>query len=1025
MPTFRQDTKIGGMVPMMKTDDINDQAITKDKIRDGNVTAEKLADGAVSTDKLPDGAIKTPKIADENITTSKLAEASVVTSKIANQNVTKEKIADQSVDNSKLSPEAVTYDKLKDKSVITEKLNDRAVTTEKVEEKAITNAKLGDQSVDGRVIREASIEGRHIGNNTVSTSKIVSRSVTTEKIAYNSVSRAELTPDVRTSIDKKADAEQVNNSLYNLEKKIGERFVVEGDVTNLPDEEDLTSVKESERDVLKLADRNYVPEKFSGKGYKILRRNIKPVSIAVTKIRVESAPSADGTLSFNINSKETQVAVSASDNTTALVVRKVESSLKESMTEYEVSTDALLITLTRKSDGSVTPSAFSASTTGVVCTVTDSTRRESRNILTAVMLNQSNTIYEIRYDFDLNGENIEMQEGCTLKFCGGSLKNGSIKFNSTELAGTPKVLCEFDGPINNSVLDITWFGAIKNDVSIDNAVIINKLINLNLEDRISNVIYIPEGTFYIHSPIQLVAYKKIILKGAGRELSVLKPSKEVEYIIGNTEDIYINANFYDFHIDGNRKHPDSTDVNEIFTYKSLAKCGFLLRMYNYNIISNIKISNIDGSGILLSKSWCSKFINIYSINNQYGISSYDSPIINATYISLSEFYQHLYNCIKIQTSSNLYIFNNTFERNGGAAVHISGNVSINGCRIENNCINILKQNDSNTSFRPQILIGSAGYFSRAIITNNSFDMHIASTEYKNIAVYGQNIQFIEIKNNVLLSQKEYKDKIDIFSTVQHNLNRCEHVEIFNNLFKSASDKYYLISNFSFLDNIIDNIYFSSMNCLSDLYNKTAFSNKNLMSKYIAVFNKSGCKETSEGYLNRRTYINNANGNYISFETPSGLDEYIGKLSIIKYYTKEEKEWILNTKNIYIKDSFTFELPLNKVFTMPELYLEGLSSTIFEDFIWHCKSSAINYYANKISLLPGSKILIEDSNSEFLKFAGATCIKYKNGIPNCNKDVLSLSKEDEGFCIYDSTLKKQIMWSGSSWVNLDGSELSLS
>lgn len=32
------------------------------------------------------------------------------------------------------------------------------------------------------------------------------------------------------------------------------------------------------------------------------------------------------------------------------------------------------------------------------------------------MLNQSNTIYEIRYDFDLNGETIEMQEGCTLKF---------------------------------------------------------------------------------------------------------------------------------------------------------------------------------------------------------------------------------------------------------------------------------------------------------------------------------------------------------------------------------------------------------------------------------------------------------------------------------------------------------------------------------------------------------------------------------------------------------------------------------
>ena len=454
---------------MMKTDDINDQSITKDKIRDGNVTAEKLADGAVSTDKLPDGAIKTPKIADGNITTSKLAEASVVTSKIADQNVTKEKIADQSIDNSKLSPEAVTYDKLKDKSVITEKLNDRAVTTEKVEEKAITNAKLGDQSVDGRVVREASIESKHIGNNAVSTPKIASRSVTNEKIAHDSVSRAELTPDVRNSIDKKADAEQVNNSLYNLEKKIGDRFVIEGDVTNLPDEEDLTSVNESEHDVLKLADRSYSPEKFSGKGYKILRRNIKQISIAVTKIQIESAPSADGTLSFTINGKETRIAVSATtENTTALVAQKVASAFQESMTGYEVSTDTSLITLTRKSGGSVTPSVFSASTTGVVCTVTDSTKKEFRNILTQVMINQPNTIYEIRYDFDL-GEDITVPANCVLDFKGGSIAND----NSYTLTGNETII---NSPFSeNSINDVELLGTFKFNIKkseiyiVDNA----------------------------------------------------------------------------------------------------------------------------------------------------------------------------------------------------------------------------------------------------------------------------------------------------------------------------------------------------------------------------------------------------------------------------------------------------------------------------------------------------------------------------------------------------------------------------
>lgn len=204
---------------MMKTDDINDQAITKDKIRDGNVTTEKLADGAVSTDKLPDGAIKTEKIADENITTSKLADGAVSTSKIADQNVTKEKIADQSVDNSKLSPESVTYDKVKDKAIITEKLNERAVTTEKVEEKAITNEKIGDSAVDGRTISEASIEKKHLANDSVATEKLLDSAITSDKIHTDAVTEEKI-KDSSVSNSKLAD------------NSVGTSKIKDGNITN-------------------------------------------------------------------------------------------------------------------------------------------------------------------------------------------------------------------------------------------------------------------------------------------------------------------------------------------------------------------------------------------------------------------------------------------------------------------------------------------------------------------------------------------------------------------------------------------------------------------------------------------------------------------------------------------------------------------------------------------------------------------------------------------------------------------------
>lgn len=46
----------------------------------------------------------------------------------------------------------------------------------------------------------------------------------------------------------------------------------------------------------------------------------------------------------------------------------------------------------------------------------------------------ANTIYEIRYDFDLNGAEITVPESCVLKFNGGSIKNGTLSgiFNSSK-----------------------------------------------------------------------------------------------------------------------------------------------------------------------------------------------------------------------------------------------------------------------------------------------------------------------------------------------------------------------------------------------------------------------------------------------------------------------------------------------------------------------------------------------------------------------------------------------------------------
>lgn len=51
MPTFRQDEKLGTKVPLIKTADINDKSITKEKLAEGSVTNSKLAPESVTQDK--------------------------------------------------------------------------------------------------------------------------------------------------------------------------------------------------------------------------------------------------------------------------------------------------------------------------------------------------------------------------------------------------------------------------------------------------------------------------------------------------------------------------------------------------------------------------------------------------------------------------------------------------------------------------------------------------------------------------------------------------------------------------------------------------------------------------------------------------------------------------------------------------------------------------------------------------------------------------------------------------------------
>ena len=467
MPTFREDPKLGSKVPLIKTADLNDKSVTEKKLADGSITKDKIAIGAVTSEKLRHNAVTTETINDGAVTSEKIAEG------------------------------AVTMDGIEDSAVVESKINNRAVT----------NVKIGDAAVDTRTIEDKSVTNAKIADESITQEKIFNSSVTTEKLADESVSAEKLQSGLRSTIvsthdkaieldNKKANIADVDNAIECLENKIGDRVVVEGDVTNLPDDEDLTSIQVGGREVMKLNDRAYEPSNFSGKGYKILRKNIQRLNLPTVTIIVSYTPSYSGDITITINGKATTVSLDvATDTTTVIIATKIGTALKASLDDYDVSVSSSTIVLTRNNSQSATPSSIDVGNTSTGISVKDSTTKsERKNVLTQDMINQLNTIYVIRYDFDLDREIIKINQGCILKFEGGSLKNGTLKGSNTIINNDATLIfnnIDLLGDFYANVAYPEWFGGIADNSNIDNTISINKCLSY------FNTCFLLKGLYYV------------------------------------------------------------------------------------------------------------------------------------------------------------------------------------------------------------------------------------------------------------------------------------------------------------------------------------------------------------------------------------------------------------------------------------------------------------------------------------------------------------------------------------------------
>lgn len=820
----------------------------------------------------------------------------------------------------------------------------------------------------------------------------------------------------------------------------------------VPDEEDLTASTPDKNGnfLVSLKDRVYAPTGFSGKGYKILRKNIQSVNISSTKITITKAPSADGILSFTINGKKAQIAVSASiDNTTDLVAQKVTSALQESMTEYEVSTDASLITLTRKSAGSVTPSVFSASTTGVVCIITDSTKREFRNILTPVMINQPKTIYEIRYDFDLNGETIEMQEGCTLKFEGGSLKNGKINGNSTRIIVKREfvfVNTTISGTWKNTESYPEWFGAKGDGVSDD-------------RDAINNAVKVSEKVFFDGSKTYaLLAYKDDIIvdKRSGiivKDNTTLDGNQCTLKII-NYNNLGYNAiccydvdnvSINNFNIIGDRNKETESSKNE---------SGYGIGIHgSRNItVNNCYTCNCMGDGIYIgSKSnntgdeFTSKHIvvqNCKSENNYRNALSliccddvrfYNSEFINeGYYVTIDLEPNHNYESIKNVVFDSCIITNESITSSFMLDDTVDSSiveVKIKNCIITG-LIRILQKN-TNSKFELSYSNITDGSISiDGIGTVNVNNVHLA----KRKSAYGISFNKNHTKGMKRVSYCNFNNFIIDCSDTQGTLNtvaigflpgtaelpniynkiRFNNIEIIND----NSDKPIALNNYAELD---ESVSFKNIS-INGIYKSSTIGNPMNLKSLDLIINDTISSNIYERLGFYKGYIFNETNVKTTKLEPGWISDgyhYIRNVSKSNKYIKI----ISSFNNLFVNGfpSSSNELILNPT-KLIRIYVDNSTSFCNIELPIEVMND-INYngqYIGQMWFDTVKKTLFIWDGTKWSDVFGESFLNKRKGTTG---ERPNLNNINEGFTFYDATLKKMILWNGTTWVNLDGTNLS--